>query len=114
MLSSFDPVRLRRFPIEHGTILRISETVLNRDQCLANVTYSIYEFRDDQTYDYIVETQTNRYFQIAEMTHLAVRHNFKPCAYYNGFVPVEEINAKTWHVLAVWKSLGPREKTGLP
>ena len=78
MLKNFDPVRVRRFPVPGGTVLRLSETTLQRELSLACVAYEIYDLRNDLTYDRVAETQTNRYFTIAEMEACAARNDFVP------------------------------------
>lgn len=103
MLSAHDPVRVRRFPIEGGTILRISETRLRPRLSLAEVTYSIYELRDDGTYNEIRETQTNRFFTLPQVEAWAPVHGFAHSAFYAGYQEESVISDRTWHVLAVWK-----------
>lgn len=103
MLSSHDPVRVRRFPINGGTILRISETTLRPQLSLAEVTYSIYELWDDGTYSEIMETHSNRFFTLAEVENYALTYGFSHSAFYAGFQDETRISDQTWHVLAVWK-----------
>jgi SAM-dependent methyltransferase len=103
MIQGFDPVRVRRFPVDGGTLLRISETELLREQCLAKVTYNIYDLRDDGGYQHVVETQTNRYFTVPEMERWAARHGFVPVAFHSGFDPYEPVTDETWHVVTVWR-----------
>jgi SAM-dependent methyltransferase len=103
MIHGFDPLRVRRFPIEGGTLLRISETELLREQCLAKVTYNIYDLRIDGTYQHVIETQTNRYFTVPEMEQLALQYGFLPLAFYSGFDLGQQVSNDTWHVVTVWR-----------
>jgi ubiquinone/menaquinone biosynthesis C-methylase UbiE len=103
MLKGHDPVRVRRFAVAGGTILRISETTLLRDQSLARVTYNIYDLRDNGSYDHLTESQTNRYFTVPQMQIWAIGRGFQPLAYYSGFNEVTTITDDTWHVVAVWR-----------
>lgn len=101
MLKYFEPVRIRRFPIENGLVLRISETELEPERSLARVTFSIYDLKNDHTYTYLTETQVNRYFSVSEMDGKARKHGFLPLAFYAGFATEKLISDDTWHVLAV-------------
>jgi len=106
MIRGFDPVRVRRFNLNGRTIIRISETTLFEENSLARVAYSIYDLRQDHTYEEILETQTNRYFTVIEMNNWATRFHFTPLVYYAGFEEDTKITDDTWHILAVWKKLG--------
>jgi len=103
MLKEHDPVRVRRFSVDGGKVLRISETTLKPEVSMAEVIYSIFELHDDGTYNETIETQTNRFFTLTEMKARARSHNFSDPAYYAGFQSEVEISNETWHVLAVWK-----------
>lgn len=103
MLRGFDPLRVRRFPVPNGMLLRISETVLMRERNLAQVTYNIYDLRDEGTYEHVVETQTNRFFTVAEMEMMAGRHGFEAVEFYSGFELAPTVSDETWHVVAVWR-----------
>ena len=103
MLNGFDPVRVRRFRDGEATILRISETELERERALAHVTYNIYELRADSTYRHVTERHSSRYFTVVEMERLARQHGFTPAAAYDGFRPDSTVSDATWHVVALWK-----------
>ena len=101
MLKSFDPVRVRRWPVPGGELLRISETRLDCAKQLADVTYSVFDLRNDGTYSLTNETQSNRYFLVEDMRAWLERCGFKPLAFYAGFSDDENITSETWHVVAV-------------
>jgi len=101
MLRHFDPVRVRRWPVPAGTLLRISETVLDPEKHLAHVTYTIFEPRPDGGYTGLLETQTNRYFLVPEMAGLLEKSGLVPRRWFDGYSAREIITDNTWHVLAV-------------
>ncbi|HWP46803.1 MAG TPA: class I SAM-dependent methyltransferase [Candidatus Limnocylindrales bacterium] len=101
MLRSYDPVRIRRWSIPGGELLRISETNLKYPQQLSQVTYTVYELRDNGTYSSFKETQINRYFLVQEMAYWLSSSGFTPLKWFAGFTPDEQITEQTWHVVAV-------------
>lgn len=101
MLSGYDPLRVRHWPIEGGELLRIATTKLDSAQQLAEVTYDIYELHDDLTYTHLQETQVNRYFLVQEMAAFLTQAGFEPVAWLDGYSWKENIDRETWHVLAV-------------
>ncbi|MEK6334517.1 MAG: class I SAM-dependent methyltransferase [Acidobacteriota bacterium] len=101
MLRNYDPVRVRRWDTERGTVLRISETSLDCAAQLSQVTYTIYELNRDGTYDSLVETQVNRYFLVQEMSYWLTSSGFVPVKWFAGFSDDETITEETWHVVAV-------------
>jgi SAM-dependent methyltransferase len=101
MLRSFDPVRVRRWRIPDGELLRISETELQYAEQLARVTYTIYELRHDGTYTSLREMQTNRYFLVQEMSGWLSSCGFTPVKWFAGFAPDVNITEQTWHIVAV-------------
>jgi SAM-dependent methyltransferase len=103
MLNHFEPTRVRRFVIPEGKIVRISETTLIPERSLARVHYDIYELLDNQSYQHVQETQTNRFFTVPEMNAWAQRQKFDPLSCYAGFDETATITDETWHVVAVWK-----------
>ncbi len=110
MLRSYDPVRVRRWRIPEGELLRISETELEYSKQLAKVTYTIYELRNDGTYNVLRETQRNRYFLVQEMDGWLSCCGFMPVKWFAGFCSDENINEQTWHIIAVVrKCQGPSE-----
>jgi SAM-dependent methyltransferase len=108
MVNSFDPVRIRRFPIEGGRVVRVAETSLEPERSLAAVTYTILELRNDGKYTELVETHRNRYFNIDDMEAWAPRCGFQVSAFYAGFETGVPVSEQTWHVLGVWKKCEAR------
>ncbi len=101
MLRSYEPQRVRRWKLPHGEVLRISETELDIHRQLAHVTYSIYELKSDGTYDYLQETQTNRYFLLQEMRHWLEANGFEALKWFAGPQDDENITDDTWHIVVV-------------
>lgn len=103
MVNGFDPVRVRRFSVEGGSLLRISETELMPEQHLAEVSYNIYDLSDDGTFHHVEETQINRYFTVSEMECWASAMGFEPLRFYPGFERGRDVDDDTWHVVTVWR-----------
>jgi ubiquinone/menaquinone biosynthesis C-methylase UbiE len=101
MLRSFDPIRVRTWPLPEGELLRISETRLECGRQLSHVAYTILELRRDGTYSRLTETQLNRYFLVQEMAGWLSTSGFTPIKWFAGFSLNEGIDETTWHVLAV-------------
>lgn len=101
MLKGYDPLRIRRFQVTGGELLRISETRLEAEKSLAHVTYTLYNLQDDGRYTHLAETQTNRYFLQGEMQLWLTSHGFAPLAWFSGFQAEEPITDDTWHIVAV-------------
>jgi SAM-dependent methyltransferase len=101
MLRNFDPVRVRTWPIAGGELIRISSTTLSPTNQTAAVQYRILELRGDGTYSALEETQTNRFFQVQEMSNLLSAGGFEPVHFYAGFDVHAELTLDTWHVVAV-------------
>jgi ubiquinone/menaquinone biosynthesis C-methylase UbiE len=106
ILTSYDPVRVRRWSTPEGELVRISETELEYSQQLAKVTYTIYELRNNGTYNVLKETQRNRYFLVQEMAGWLSICGFIPVKWFAGFGPDENINEQTWHIIAVARKRG--------
>ncbi len=101
MLGGYSPQRFRRWPAANGEVLRLSETTLDRQRNLAKVDYTIHELKKDGSYSTLRETQTNRYFSIAEMRTFLSDTKLEPLRFFSGFHEEESISADTWHVVAV-------------
>lgn len=101
MLQGYDPVRIRRWSIPEGELVRISDTTLDLVRQTASVTYTIYELRTEGIYNFFTETQTNRYFLVQEMAGWLSFCGFKPLKWFAGFSNDENVNQDTWHVLSV-------------
>jgi SAM-dependent methyltransferase len=101
MLRGYDPLRVRRWTLPEGELLRLSETTLQYDRQLAHVTYTIYELNADGTYAHLQETQTNRYFLLQEMANWLEHFSFDTLKWYAGFQNDERITDDTWHIVVV-------------
>ncbi len=105
MLGHFEPVRVRRISTPDGTVVRTSETTLDRSLSLARVNINIYDLRNDGTYDHVAETQVNRFFTVSEMERLAAKHGFRTLSTHAGFQDNVSVTDETWHVVAVLQKL---------
>ncbi|TAK13065.1 MAG: class I SAM-dependent methyltransferase [Anaerolineae bacterium] len=101
MLKSFDPLRIKRYAVPGGELLRISETTLEPEKSLAHVAYTLYDLQTNGTYTRLQETQTNRYFLRGEMDLWLTTHGFAPLAYFNGYADDKNVSDETWHIVVV-------------
>ncbi len=101
MLSGYDPLRVRRWTVPEGQVLRIAETELDCMKQLSRVRYTIYELRRDGTYSSFDETQENRYFLVQEMAGWLSACGFAPLKWFAGFSENERVDEETWHIVAV-------------
>jgi len=101
MLRSYEPLRVRRWSVPAGELLRISQTTLECAEQLSRVAYSIYELNQDGTYSSLHETQVNRYFLVQEMADLLTDCGLTPVKWFSGFNDTEPVNENTWHIVAV-------------
>jgi SAM-dependent methyltransferase len=101
MVKGYDPVRVGRWPMDGGDLLRISTTRLEILRQLAEVTYDIYELGKNGRYQHLKEIQVNRYFLVQEMAAFLVQAGLEPLAWLDGYSWKENINEDTWHVLAI-------------
>lgn len=104
MIKGYSPLRVRKWDVPEGEILRISETELDVVYQLAKVNYSVYELRKDSTYSRFRESQVNRYFLVQEMESWLSRCNFEAVKWFSGYSSNETIDDQTWHVVAVARS----------
>jgi SAM-dependent methyltransferase len=100
MLRAYDPVRVRRWSVPEGEIVRISETWIDPGKQLSHVLYDIYELRKDGTYLNLKETQVNRYFLVQEMRQFLEASNFALLKFFAAFQEDETITEDVWHVIA--------------
>ena len=108
MLRGYDPLRIRRFKVKEGEILRISETQIDHQHSLCYVNYSIYDLKDNGYYQFLQETQINRFFLIQEMSNFLLQAGLFPLKWYAGFQNNEKIDANTWHIVTI--AAKPEEK----
>jgi len=101
MLRNYDPIRVRRWQVPGGEVLRISETKLDHVRQVGEVSYTVHELRSDGTYVTFREAHANRYFLIQEMAHLLASAGFEPEKWFAGFTLNERVEHDTWHVTAI-------------
>ena len=106
MLRHHDPVRVRRWNVPTGELLRISETTLDTARQLSRVKYSVIELHRDARYVAFAEEHVNRYFSVPEMAGWFSRQGFEAVKWLAGFQADESITTETWHVLAVARKRG--------
>ncbi len=106
MLRSYDPVRVRRFQTPSSEIERISETRVDYREQLCHVAYTIHELNADGTHQTLRETQVNRFFLVQEMNFFLQQANLHPLKWFPGFQKNEQINAETWHIVAMARKEG--------
>jgi len=106
MLCSYDPLRVRRFHTPGGEIERISETQVDYKAQLCHVSYTINELNTDGTYQVLRETQLNRFFLVQEMSFFLRQAALSPLKWYAGFQENEQIDADTWHIVAIARKEG--------
>lgn len=101
MIKHFDPFRARTFRHKGVTFVRLSKTSLDLLNQTATVSYVINKIGEkDQSYQY-KETQKNRFFLLKEMTLFLTISGFKVLKYFEGYSDKENIDDKSFHVLAV-------------
>jgi SAM-dependent methyltransferase len=101
MIRRYEPLRIRRWDVPAGEIIRISETSIDHAAQLGQVIYSIYELGNDGQFRSFQETQTNRFFLIQEMENQLMGADLKPLKWFAGFHEDEQIDDRTWHIVAV-------------
>ena len=101
MLRHHDRVRVRRWQVPNGQVIRISETELDVRRQLAHVTYSVIELLDDRSYSTFSETHTNRFFLVEEMRAMIQASGLEPLKWFAGFSDDERIDDQTWHVIGL-------------
>jgi len=101
MVKSFDPLRIRRWSVPDGEIIRISDTALDVARQVSKVKYVIFEQNDSGTYSKIEEKQENRYFMVKEVELWLTENNFELIHFFAGFSNDTNITDETWHIVAV-------------
>jgi SAM-dependent methyltransferase len=100
MLRNYEPFRERRWKTASGELFRTSNTRLDVEKQLAEVTYKIIETWRDGSATQLEETQVNRYFLVQEMSAFLENAGFAPLQWLTAFGN-EPITENTWHILAV-------------
>lgn len=110
MIRSYDPLRIRRWKLQDGEILRISETTIDYQKQLCTVSYTIYEFNKDGRYNHLQETQANRFFLIQEMDAFLHDAGLVSLNWFSGYREDETIDDQSWHILAIAQKSGATAK----
>lgn len=100
MLNDFDPVRVRRFQLPGGEVVRISETTIDVESESATINYTIFRQSSDGRWDSFCETHRNRFFMRPGIERLLVAAEFEPCRWLSGFSE-EPISMQTWHIVVI-------------
>ena len=101
LLAGADAVRVRRFALpDGGTLVRISETDLDRASQVMHVSYDVIALRPDGSYEQEQERQSNRFFEVEEMRALMERAGFRAIRFVPAYAD-GEIGADTFHVIAL-------------
>jgi len=101
MIRNYDPLRIRRWQVQEGEIIRISETRIDHRTQLCHVAYSVYELHKDGTYRHLQETQINRFFLLQEMAHFLSEADLIPLKWFAGFSENEKISEEIWHIVGI-------------
>jgi len=100
-LNNYSRRRERRWKIENGEVVRISETTLDRENRLAKVNYEVRELKSDGTSEQFTELHVNRFFRVDEMQRLLEHGNFNALKFFAGFSRTKPITDETWHIVAL-------------
>lgn len=100
MIKHFDPFRKRTFGHQELTFTRTSKTSLDLVNQIAIVDYVI-KGVGGKGYTSHKETQKNRFFLLQEMTLFLTISGFQVLKYFDGYIDKENIDDKSFHVLAV-------------
>lgn len=99
MLRDYSPVRVRRWPIQQGEIIRISETMLDTIAQTAEISYDILELGSEGSFSRLRETQKNRFFSVREMDYFLENGGLKVLSRHDGFSDELQIRDNTWHIV---------------
>jgi SAM-dependent methyltransferase len=107
MLLHSAPLRVRRWETpEGGELVRVSETEIDVAGQVMNVSYDLVDLRPDGTYSRWAERQSNRFFSVEEMRALADSAGLVLESTVPAYQESGEIDADTFHVLAVARPAG--------
>jgi SAM-dependent methyltransferase len=101
MLTSFEPIRVRRWQTPEGDLIRIGETSLDAGKGLATIQYDVIDLRQDGSFERLLETQVNRFFSVAEIQALLTESEFIPRCFFAGFTDRQLIDETVWRIVAV-------------
>lgn len=105
MLRAGSPVRVRRLARPGAQVLRISETALDVGAQAATVRFSVWEHRDDGTYDAFEEAHRVRYFFPDELRLLLQSAGFADVSLHAGYSDAA-VDEDTWHLVAFARAVG--------
>lgn len=100
MLSGYDKVRVRRFGLPGGEIVRVSETDVDVDSQAATVTFTVFRQASDGRWDCFREEHRNRFFFRQDLARLLEGAGLIPYRWLAGYAD-GPITMETWHLVAV-------------
>lgn len=100
ILSSYEPVRVKRFGSEAETVVRISETSINHEMQSAHVTFTTFAPDGTGSYTCHREEHTNRFFLVREMEGWLRVAGFAPVRWFPGFA-TGAIDDRAFHVVVI-------------
>jgi SAM-dependent methyltransferase len=110
MLTDYEPVRVRQWEVENGSILRISRTTLDVVAQLARVEYAVYRLDRAGSFGFSSEVHENRFFLVQEMDLLLRIAGFESLRWLAGYDGTASIDQSTWHVLGVARAASTKSK----
>jgi SAM-dependent methyltransferase len=101
MLLNAAPVRVKRWSTDDGReLIRISETRLDVERSVMDVSYELVELRADGSYEHSRERQANRFFSVPEMGALLGSAGLELEDAVAAYHPDGEADANAFHILA--------------
>ena len=101
MVRGFDPVRVREWQVDDGSITRTSTTALDVTRQVAHISYRVDRSTAAGQIAVWNEEHENRFFLIQEMALFLRNADFAPLRFFAGFDAAEAIDLDTWHVLGL-------------
>lgn len=100
ILRRYEPVRVKRFNTEGGTVVRISETSIDHEMQSAHVTFTTFAPQRTGTFTCHIEDHTNRFFLVREMDGWLRTSGLEPVRWFPGFAR-GQIDDDTFHVVVI-------------
>lgn len=100
MLSAYDKVRVRRFGLPGGEIVRVSETEVDVESQAATVSYTVFRQAPDGRWDCFREEHRNRFFLRQDLARLLGGEGLIPYRWLAGYAD-GPITMETWHLVAL-------------
>ena len=102
MVKHFEPVRTRDLHLHNGTIAhRVSKTVLDFERSIAEVSYTLDEYKGKKQMCHLEEVQENRFFSIPEMQYLLGKNGFRSLKFFSGYSDKEKITDRSFHIVCL-------------